>query len=103
MGRDLTDADGVPHPGITVLPLPVLAAPAERLRRIRGEAALAVRQGEDVLVVDFTDIAQRTHRYDDYAEALAGARAGDLAYAGVLLYGPRTLVDDLTGSLPLLR
>ena len=31
------------------------------------------------------------------------ARADDLAYAGILLYGPRTLVDHLTGSLPLLR
>jgi hypothetical protein len=99
IGPDLKDGDGSVHPGITTVPIPILTATAERLKDIRDRAA-----GDDeLLVVDFTDSAQRSRTYDDYAELLRDARGETIAYLGVALYGPRKPVQRLTGSLPLLR
>ncbi|MFR9725984.1 DUF2000 domain-containing protein [Streptomyces sp. MS19] len=100
VGPELKDADGSPHAGITTVPLPVLCADADTLKAIRNRAA---QDHPDVLVVDFTDCAQRTRTYDDYAALLEAATDQDITYVGVALHGPRKQVQKLTGSLPLLR
>ncbi|UCM89461.1 DUF2000 domain-containing protein [Streptomyces marincola] len=100
IGPDLKDADGSAHVGITTVPLPILTADADTVKAIRNRA---VREHDDVLTVDFTDCAQRTRTYEDYAGLLGAATDADLAYLGVALYGPRKQVQKLTGSLPLLR
>lgn len=101
LGRDLKDADGSTHTGITTVPIPILTASAETVKQIRNTAASD--DNSELLVVDFTDRAQRTKTYDDYARLLEAAGDDDLGYLGVALYGPRKPVQRLTGSLPLLR
>lgn len=100
IGGDLKDADGSPHTGITTMPVPILTADATTVKDVRTRA---LRDHADLLVVDFTDCAQRTRTYDDYSRLLEAATSKDLTYLGVALYGSRKTVQRLTGSLPLLR
>lgn len=100
IGPDLKDRDGGLHPGITTMPIPILTAPAETVRDIRNAAMDA--DGE-LLVIDFTDCAQKTRDYRDYANLLENVGGDEIGYLGVALYGKKKLVQRLTGSLPLLR
>lgn len=98
-GDDLKDASGQPHVGITTVPIPVLRADAATIADLRERAAAI----DDLLVVDFTDIAQTSKRYEEYADRLGSTSAGELTYLGVALCGDKKPVNRLTGSLSLLR
>jgi hypothetical protein len=98
LGPDLKDADGSVHLGITTVPIPILTAATDALKALR-RAALE----DQLLVVDFTDCAQRTRTYEDYESLLAEGSEATMTYLGVALCGPRKNVQRLTGSLPLLR
>ena len=99
IGSDLPDGNGNNHLGITNTPIPILTATAGQVKEIREQAA-----GDDrLLVVDFTDHAQRSTTYDAYADALRDATGESITYLGVALYGPSKPVLRLTGSLALLR
>jgi hypothetical protein len=100
IGPELKDADGSAHPGITTVPIPILTAASDVVKDIRCRA---VADHHQLLAIDFTDCAQRTRTYEDYAEVLESATDAEIAYLGVALHGPRKLVQRLTGSLPLLR
>lgn len=98
LGHDVSDAGGSLHPGITRLPVPVLEADAETLRRIRASASA----NPALRFADFTDAAQRTRTYEEYAERLAAAAPDDLRYLGLCLFGDDVEVRRATGALPLL-
>ena len=99
IGPDVVDASGESHVGILNVPLPILSADAETIKAIREKAMKA----EDLLVVDFTETAQREVRYEDYTGKLSVTSAGELKYLGMALYGPKKSVNKLVGNLPLLR
>ena len=99
VGWDLEDADGSLHPGITNLPLPVLACEEGGLRSLR-EKAKALPQ---VACVDFPDVAQRAKRYEDYEASLKSTRETDLRYLGLCIYGEPASVRRLTGHLGLVK
>lgn len=98
IGPDLKDADGSTHLGITTIPMPILTATADDVKSLRRRAI-----ADDLLVIDFTDPAQRTRTYDDYAQLLENATDESIRYIGVAVHGHRKAVQRLTGSLPLLR
>lgn len=98
VGPSVLDGSGMRHVGITRIPIPVLSADGETLRRIRSEVA-----GSDLLAVDFTDAARTSRTYEEYERKLAAKDTTELGYLGLALYGDRKSVDSLTGSLPLLR
>ena len=98
LGPDVKDADGVTHPGIVLIPVPVLTVSPDRLREIWELA------GERELVrVGFSSLAQSCRTYDEYLDRMAGTATADLDFAGVGLFGPRKPVGRIVGSLPLLR
>jgi hypothetical protein len=99
VGGDLTDASGTIHRGITTIPIAMLGADPERLAQI-VERARAIRE---LVLIDFTNVAQKSRSYDEYAAKLAQVPAGELAYLAVLLWGDRTAVSELTMDLTLLR
>jgi len=99
VGQDLEDGDGSLHPGITNLPIPILACDAEQLGALRAEA----RSRPGVGCVDFSDVAQRSKRYEDYAEALRRSAGSDLTYLGLCLYGEPGAVKRLTGHFALVK
>lgn len=98
VGPSVLDGSGLRHVGITRIPIPVLCAGGETLRRLRSEATEA-----ELLAVDFTDAARTSKTYEEYERKLAARETGDLEYLGLALYGERKAVERLTGSLPLLR
>ena len=58
---------------------------------------------QDLIVVDFSDVAQRCNIYDEYIEKANQTPEDDFTYYGIAIYGTKKLVNKLTGSLPLLR
>jgi hypothetical protein len=99
IGPDVIDASGENHTGILNVPLPILSADADTIKAIREKA---MKFGE-LLVIDFTDTAQREVRYEDYTGKLAITPSEELKYLGIALYGPKKRVNKLVGNLPLLR
>ncbi len=97
VGPDVKDADGVLHPGVVLIPVPILIADASAIRTIWREA------GEELVRVGFTSLAQSCRTYEEYVDRLATTSTEDLDFAGVGLFGAKRSVNRLGGSLPLLR
>lgn len=100
VGPDLKDGDGCQHIGITTIPIPILTSDANTLKSLRSRA---LREYPDLLVVDFSDCAQQTRTYDEYARLLSAATQDTITYLGIAIYGQRKQVQKLTGNFPLLR
>lgn len=99
IGPDVMDGSERVHVGITTLPIPILKADVEALKRLWARA----NESETVFVVDFTDAAQTSHTYEIYTRRIGEARADQLRYLGLALYGKKETINKLTGNLPLLR
>ncbi|WP_405590520.1 DUF2000 domain-containing protein [Streptomyces sp. NBC_01190] len=99
IGDDVKDADGLSHRGITGIPLPVLRGDRATLRDIVLKSA----DFPDILVVDFTEVAQSSRSYDEYTERTSEIASAEIPYIAVALYGAKSAVNKLTGSLQLYR
>ncbi|MEW2548737.1 DUF2000 domain-containing protein [Streptomyces sp. NPDC047002] len=99
IGDDVKDADGVSHHGITSIPLPILRGDRAALRDIVLKSA----EFPDVLVVDFTEVAQSSRSYDEYTDRTGRIIAAELPYIAIAVCGGKSAVNKLTGSLPLYR
>lgn len=89
------------HVGVIQIPVPILQAKKEKIKAIRE--CLTQPLYEELLVVDFSDVAQSCLDYEDYIKKMAGVESTDLHYFGIALYGSKKLVNKLTGDMPLLR
>ncbi|MFE3319308.1 DUF2000 domain-containing protein [Nocardia sp. NPDC059195] len=98
VGPDVKDADGVLHPGIVLIPVPILVAAPDKVNEIWRAAA-----EHDLVRVGFSGLAQSCRTYDEYLDRMAAAATEELDFAGVGLFGVKKLVNRLAGSLPLLR
>jgi len=101
VGRDLHDADGNRHPGLTEIVMPILKSDPDGLKALLGRAE--AQTDADLGMIGVTDAAQQAKSYGDYAARLSAARRDELRYLGLCLYGPAALVRSLTGNLPLMR
>jgi hypothetical protein len=97
-GPDYRDAAGATHPGLIPIGLPVLAADAAKLARIR-EQALA----RGLEVAGFPAAGQTTTDYAEFTATVAVTATEELAWLGLALWGERRAVSRVTGSLGLLR
>ena len=97
VGPDLIDADGGQHPGLIAQGLPVLAAPGEALPALRARAA-----GMGLGVIGLPSAAQETTDYGAFRDRVAELTGDELAFLGLLVYGPRRAVSKVTGRLSLL-
>ena len=98
VGQDLVNASGNSHSGITTEAIPVLKG-GEKLNQLREKA----RDLEGLTVIDVNSGTSCTRSYEEYAKKLATLEEKDIEYYGVGLYGPKKLVNKLTGSLGVLR
>jgi hypothetical protein len=101
IGPDVIDASGNVHAGITMLPVPTLGASRDEITALRQR--LFAEEFATMLVVGFSGTAQTCKTYTEYREKLAGVESSQLSYLGIGLVGPRKLVNQITGALPLLR
>ncbi len=100
-GADLTDREGRIHEGITNIPIPVLALEKNELKEKYD--SLLESDDEDLKIIGFSDVAQKSSDYDDYGLTLKDKGKDDISYLGICIYGPRKKVNRITGSLKMLR
>lgn len=94
-------ADGGRHPGITQLPIPILGTTRPKIKEIR-ERLLSMKL-EDMIVVDFSTVAQQSRTYDEYESALLDTEEKDIQYVGIAVYGEKKVINKMTGNLSLIR
>ncbi|GFI61168.1 hypothetical protein IMSAG049_00325 [Clostridiales bacterium] len=99
VGGDITDKNGNRHLGIIEFPVTVLRGTAERIKELRQKLS----NEEELLVVDFSDLAQSCKTYDEFREKMADASEDSLQYLGLAVCGPKKKINRFTGSMPLLR
>ncbi len=98
-GPELTDADGGLHRGLFPDGLPILAAKAVELSRLREQAAGLA----EILLIDFPAAGQTTTNYDEFRAMVAKTPPEQIRYAGVALRGSEQMVRALTKRFSLLR
>ena len=101
VGDDVVDQDHQQHLGIINTPLPILAASKDQIKEIYQAASEEYE--ESMMLVGFSDLAQRSKSYEDYTRKMAGSLAANLNYLGICLYGNKKEINHLTGSLPTLK
>ncbi|HNU79498.1 MAG TPA: DUF2000 domain-containing protein [Bacillota bacterium] len=101
IGKKLYDKDERLHQGITNIPIPILTL-SKRELRIRYDDLLE-KNDPEILVIGFSEIAQKSLNYDDYGIKLAAARKDEIEYLGICIYGPKKKINKLTGNLKMLR
>ena len=101
VGADITDASNQSHLGIITIPVTMLRGDKAILKELRER--LYGPEYNDLVVVDFSDVAQGCNVYGEYAAKAAVTPAQDHKYLGVAIYGNKKKVNKLTGSMPLLR
>lgn len=101
VGESLVDGDGRVHEGVTNIPIPVLALSKEELREKHDR----IKESGDpeIVLIGFSETAQKSLDYKDYAEKLAYRTKERIDYLGICIYGPKNKVNKLTGSLKMLR
>lgn len=101
VGADVTDQSGGAHLGIIEFPVPILRGTRPAIKELRE----TLRQPgfQDLTVVDFSEPAQGCKTYDEFIEKMGHAPESALEYLGVAICGPKKKVNQLTGSMPLLR
>lgn len=101
IGEDAKDASLMMHLGIITVPVPILKGNKEVLRDLRQQ--LYSKDYEDMVVVDFSDVAQSCNVYDEYIKRAALTPENKHTYYGLGICGYKKKVNKLTGSMPLLR
>lgn len=101
IGADVTDASGQSHLGIITLPVTMLRGDKAFLKDLRQR--LYSPEFTNLIVVDFSDVAQSCNIYSEYAAKTSITTEQDLNYLGIAIYGNKKEVNKLTGFMPLLR
>ncbi len=101
VGQRVTDKDGNGHEGIITFPVPILAGRKELIKSLRQK--LFGADFNDIVTVDFSDLAQGCKTYSQYTGKMADTPESELAYFGIALCGDKKKVNRLTGNLPLLK
>jgi hypothetical protein len=98
-GEDTVDQNGVSHPGVIRIPLPILAASGDQLFELWQRAY----QDESVFVADFTKTAQDCKKYEEYIDKCKMIATEQMGLLGLALYGNRKKINKLVGNFGILR
>lgn len=101
VGADVKDASGQIHLGIVSIPVTMLGGDKALLKDLRSR--LYGSEFDDLVVADFSDVAQGCNIYSEYAAKAAVTTEQDHKYFGIAIYGSKKKVNKLTGSMALLR
>lgn len=101
VGEDVFDATGQSHLGIIKVPVPILKGNKEILKELREK--LYTSAFEDIIVVDFSDVAKDCNIYSEYMQKASTISEMEHTYLGLAICGNKKKINKLTGSMPLLR
>jgi hypothetical protein len=99
IGPDVKDGDGALHPGIALIPVPILAAAPARIAELR----LCADADPALVCAGFSTLAQSCRNYPEYIDRMAATMTEDLEFIAIGVVGPSRSVNRLAASLPLLR
>lgn len=85
--------------GIIEIPIPILNGNKDFLNDLMEK--LYQEEYKDIVVADFSDVAQLYKTYDEYKISRIDSK--DINYFGIAIYGSKKQVNKLTGSIGLLR
>ncbi len=97
IGSDNCDYNGEVHTGITTIPIPILSGTTDEIVKLRS-----LLKNETTLI-DFSNVAQSTKNYRAYSEKLAVTKSEEITYLGILVFGPKKIVNKHTGQLRLVK
>lgn len=101
VGVDVVDASNKTHLGIITVPIAMLKGSKTSLKELRER--LYSPEFHDLVVVDFSDVAQSCNVYSEYIANAASVTEQEHTYLGIAIYGNKKKVNKLTGFMPLLR
>jgi len=101
IGDDVADATDKIHLGIITIPIAMLKGSKNMLRNMRER--LYAPEFNDLVVVDFSDVAQGCNVYSEYVSKAVSVPEKEYTYFGIAIYGDKKKVNRLTGFMPLLR
>lgn len=101
VGKDVLDKNENEHLGIIEIPIPILKGNKEFLNNLRN--TLYNEEYKDMIVADFSDVAQSCKTYDEYIDKISKIESNNINYFGIAIYGTKKQVNKLTGSIGLLR
>jgi len=100
-GKRLLDRDGKLYEGVTNIPIPILALNKEEIKHKYDD--VLERKNDELKVIAFSDVAQKSLSYDDYEAKLALTPYNKVSLLGICIYGPKKIVNKMTGNLKILR
>lgn len=101
VGEDVVDATEKTHLGIITIPIAMLKSNKDILKDLRER--LYTQEFSDLVVIDFSDVAQGCNVYSEYIAKAACVPEKEHTYLGLAIYGEKKKVNKLTGFMPLLR
>ena len=101
IGKRLSDRDGKQYEGVTNIPIPILALNKEEIKQKYDD--VLERKNDELKVIAFSDVAQKSLSYDDYEAKLALTPYNQVSLLGICIYGPKKIVNKMTGNLKILR
>ena len=101
VSHDIYDKQGEKHMGITQMPIPILGTSRDRIKEIRKH--LLSLDTTDLILVDFSNIAQQSKTYDNYESVMLTTDENEIEYVGIAICGDKKIVNKATGNLSLIR
>jgi len=99
IGKNLVDKNKNVHPGITSKPVPVLKSNEDVIKKIYLE--IQNRNSKTIITVPFSQTAQRSKNYKDYANALSVQKTSEIIFNGLGIYGKKEIIEEYTKELKL--
>ena len=97
VGKNVLDKNENQHLGIIEIPIPILKGNKELLNNLRD--TLYKEEYKDMIVADFSDVAQSCKTYDEYIQKISKVDSNNINYFGIAIYGTKKQVNKLTGSI----
>lgn len=101
VGNDVYDKAGNKHLGIITFPIPILKGDIQTIKAIRQK--LYQSEFSDLIVVDFSDIAQVCKNYVEFISKMQSVTEAELNYIGIAICGTKKKINKLTGNMALLK
>ncbi|MCO1600218.1 DUF2000 domain-containing protein [Desulfosporosinus nitroreducens] len=101
IGPPVKDNNENIHLGITNINMPILSATREQIKKIYNN--LKAESNSELIVIDFSTLAQQSKSYDDYVNKMENEDADGLSYLGICIYGAKGAVNKVTGNISTLK
>lgn len=83
VGKDVLDKQDKLHLGIIEIPIPILKGNKDFLANLR--AKLYDDEYQDIIVADFSDVAQSCKTYDEYIGKISEVEPKEITYFGIAI------------------